>query len=145
MKYLLLVLSFILIVTGCGNKEKNNLRDQNNSINNNLDNIENVTNINANIKYSEEKKVDEIKFYSASLVKVGETSLFEVNVKNESIEDINIDHIKISLLTKDGIEIVNLEGLVPNGILKSDVEHTISSYYNGKIEDVYSVNYEVVM
>lgn len=140
MKKIFLLLLIGLLISGCGNNKENIKIDKDK----NKETVDSVTFFNTNGKYQEEKQVDGLKFSNASLSKVNEDCLFEVTVKNESSELYTFKNIKISLLDKSNNLVIELMGLVPNGTLNIGEERVISSYYNGEIDKIYNVQYQII-
>ena len=146
MRKIIFLLLILFIITGCNNSEKTK-EEVNNNLDNNSNNsetIESTTNINTNSKYQEEKIVEELVFSNASLMKIDKTCLFEVTVKNRGSDKVQFDHIKITLLDSENNSINILTGVVTYGTLNVNEEKVISSYYNGDIDKVYDVKYEII-
>lgn len=146
MKRILFCILISLIVTGCKNNENNinTIKPDNDNKIITSEKSESKTHINTNGKYQEIKNVEGLTFANASLIKIDSDCLFEVTVKNMNQESVQFEHIKINLLDYNNNSIIELNGIVTEGILKSNEEKIISSYYNGEIDKVVDVKYEII-
>ena len=135
-KYISLLLVLLIILTGCNKKEEVKGTEEPKEIGN-------TTEINKNEELKKAQKIEELYFSNASLMKVEETALFEVTVRNESEQSVNLKRINITLLDKVGKEVVVLHGIIGASI-GTKQEKVISCYYNGEIKDVVNVKYEII-
>lgn len=146
MKKLIIVLLMFFVITGCNksDKPKEEINNNSNDESSNNEVIESTTQINTNSKYQEEKKVEDLVFSNASLMKIDKTCLFEVTVKNQGNFKYEFDHIKITMLDNNNNPVIELTGLVTYGTVDVNEEKIISSYYNGDIDNVYDIEYEII-
>lgn len=127
LKILLIMLSCVSILTGCGNKEEKK----------ELDNKENKT--------EETKKVqtDSFEFTTNSVNFENENSTFDINVKNIASEERYINEFLIHVKDADGNELAGLYGYV-NETIESQGERVISCSFGNNLSNYASLDFEVL-
>lgn len=126
-KILLITLSITTILTGCGNKEK---------VDN--DNKEETKN-----KSNETVVADSFEFTTISVNFENENSVFDINIKNTANEERYINEFIIHVKDKDGNELAILFGYV-NETIEAKGERTISCSFGGDLSNYASLEFEVL-
>lgn len=125
----LVLLIGLLLLTGCGNKEKEN-KETNTKINTNEDVVKDQT-------------LENFKFENTNLVYEDGTSILQTVVTNTSNETTYLTEFKIHVKDEHGVEIIELTGFVGDS-LSAGESRTITSSYGDDITNAASITYEVI-
>lgn len=127
LKVLLIILSCVSIVTGCG-KKNNEKQDNNNET-----------------KVEENKKVqaDSFEFTTNSVNFENENSVFDINVKNIANEERYINEFLIHVKDAEGNELASLYGYV-NETIEAQGERVISCSFGNNLSNYSSLEFEVL-
>lgn len=125
----LILLIGIFLLTGCGNKEK--------------ENEETDTKVNTNENVVKDQTLENFKFENTSLVYENGNSVLETIVTNTSSETTYLKEFKIMVKDASGNEIVTLKGFVGDS-LGAGESRTITSSYGDDLTEAKSITYEVI-
>lgn len=126
-KILLIALSLITIITGCGKKD------------------DAKKNKNEETKVEEQQKVvaSNFEFTTNSVNFENENSIFDINVKNISNEESYINEFLIHVKDNNGNDIAGLFGYV-NETIEPQGERVISCSFGGNLSNYSSLEFEVL-
>lgn len=125
----LVLLIGLFLLTGCGNKEK--------------ENEETDTKVNTNENVVKDQTLENFKFENTSLVYEDGTSILQTVVTNTSTETTYLTEFKIHVKDEYGVEIIELTGFVGDSLAAGE-SRTITSSYGDDITKAASITYEVI-
>lgn len=124
-KIMILSLSVLFLLVGCGKKEE--FKEPNKDIETTENQIS-------------DKVLDVFSFENASIVKENGSSTITVQVTNNSDEDKNVEQFKIIIKNKDGEVVKQTIGYI-GGVIKSKETKTIITSIVLDLSDVYDIEY----
>ncbi len=124
-KIMILSLSMLFLLVGCGKKEE--IKEPNKDIETNENEIS-------------DKVLDDFSFTNTSIVKENGVSTITTQVTNNSGEDKNIEQFKIIIKNKDGEVVKQTIGYI-GGVIKSKETKTIITSIALDLSDVYDIEY----
>lgn len=124
-KIMILSLSVLFLLVGCGKKEE--IKEPNKDIE-------------ANENEISDKVLDDFSFTNTSIVKENGVSTITIQVTNNSNEDKNIEQFKIIIKNKDGEVVKQTIGYI-GGIIKSKETKTIITSIALDLTDAYDIEY----
>lgn len=124
-KIMILSLSVLFLLVGCGKKEE--IKEPNKDIE-------------ANENEISDKVLDDFSFTNTSIVKENGVSTITIQVTNNSNEDKNIEQFKIIIKNKDGEVVKQTIGYI-GGVIKSKETKTIITSIALDLTDAYDIEY----
>lgn len=124
-KIMILSLSMLFLLVGCGKKEE--IKEPNKDIETNENEIS-------------DKVLDDFSFTNTNIVKENGVSTITIQVTNNSNEDKNIEQFKIIIKNKDGEVVKQTIGYI-GGVIKSKETKTIITSIALDLSDVYDIEY----
>lgn len=124
-KIMILSLSMLFLLVGCGKKEE--IKEPNKDIE-------------ANENEISDKVLDDFSFTNTSIVKENGVSTITIQVTNNSNEDKNIEQFKIIIKNKDGEVVKQTIGYI-GGVIKSKETKTIITSIALDLTDAYDIEY----
>lgn len=124
-KIMILSLSMLFLLVGCGKKEE--IKEPNKDIETNENEIS-------------DKVLDDFSFTNTSIVKENGVSTITIQVTNNSNEDKNIEQFKIIIKNKDGEVVKQTIGYI-GGVIKSKETKTIITSIALDLTDAYDIEY----
>ena len=124
-KIMILSLSVLFLLVGCGKKEE--IKEPNKDIETNENEIS-------------DKVLDDFSFTNTSIVKENGVSTITIQVTNNSNEDKNVEQFKIIIKNKDGEVVKQTIGYI-GGIIKSKETKTIITSIALDLTDAYDIEY----
>lgn len=124
-KIMILSLSVLFLLAGCGKKEE--FKEPNKDIE-------------ANENEISDKVLDDFSFTNTSIVKENGVSTITIQVTNNSNEDKNVEQFKIIIKNKDGEVVKQTIGYI-GGVIKSKETKTIITSIALDLTDAYDIEY----
>lgn len=124
-KNLVVLLIFLVILTGCSK------------------NVESNINYNTNEGITNDRTQDGLKFTESSLTSTSSSSVLVTSVTNETTDDKDIKFFKINITDIDGNLLASLEGYV-GGIIKANETKVITSNIDINLDSAYNISYEII-